>query len=154
MFRFHRSIPTISIFYNSSAQSTQVLGLLRSALSSSYPPNSGRPLEFELSQVRDQPPTADQLRTILAYLKTPLTTLISAHPSISQPTLQQVDSPEALVDAAMRNPKVFRYPVVCNWEDGEAALDVGGVKKMLDSLAKKRDGGNSDDVEKPKGWFS
>jgi hypothetical protein len=43
--------------------------------------------------------------------------------------------------------------VVCNWERGEAALSVDGVKKMLDNMAKIRDGDVEDEVVQPKGWF-
>jgi len=33
-------------------------------------------------------------------------------------------------------------------------MDVNGVKGMLDRLAKKRDGGEDEELAKPKGWFS
>ncbi|KAF9514922.1 hypothetical protein BS47DRAFT_828897 [Hydnum rufescens UP504] len=144
--------------YNSSPQSKQTLALMRSALSSPYPPvdkasnvQARKPLEFDLNAVENQPPTPDQIRTILSYLNVPVGTLVSSHPSAT--TSPQPDSPKALYEAALRNPRIFRYPVVCNWESGEAALDVGGVKRMLDKLAKIRDGDVDDEVVQPKGWF-
>lgn len=83
----------------------------------------------------------------------PLSSLVSAHPS-NATDRNMLDSPRTLADAAAKNPNVFRYPVIVNWENGDAAFEIGGVKKMLDKLAKARDGAIKDDIEKPKGWFS
>jgi len=147
-FRFHRSIPTISVFHNSNAQSKQSLALLRTAITSPYPPqtSTGNALEFDLSIVENASPTADQIRIILSYLRLPLSSLVSAHPTSG---VSQHDSPQALVDAASNNPKVFRFPVIVNWDDGEAALDVGGVKRMLDNMVERRDKGSASSVDQP-----
>ncbi|KAF8321042.1 uncharacterized protein EI90DRAFT_3080358 [Cantharellus anzutake] len=139
-FRYHRAIPVISLFHNNSPQSTQCLRLLRSALSGPYPPpdpkmqtiKPGNPLNFTLNEVKDQPPTPDQIRIILSYLKAPLATLVSSHPSVTF----RPDSAESLYNESLQNPKVFRYPVACNWDDGEVALESSGIKRMLDNLAK------------------
>ncbi|KAF8312502.1 hypothetical protein DL93DRAFT_2168376 [Clavulina sp. PMI_390] len=152
-FRYHRSLPIISVFHNSNPESTRCLALLRSALSSPYPPATSKTpagpgaLQFELSTTENVPPTADQIRTILSYLRLPLSTLVSAHPTSGT---SPADSAEALVAAATSNPKVFRYPVIVNWDDGEAALESSGVKKMLDKLAARRGDGSSG---KSSSWF-
>ena len=133
--------------HNSNAQSKQSLALLRAALTAPYPPQTlegkaaPRALEFNLSAVENAPPTPDQIRIILSNLKLPLSTLVSAHPASGG---WLADSPEALAKASTDNPQVFRFPVIVNWDDGEAALDVGGVKRMLDNLARKRDKGSVD----------
>jgi len=146
----------IDTSYNNSPHSTKSLALLRSALSGPYPPDTknpttqhGQPLNFTLSEIKEQPPTPDQIRIILSYLKAPLHTLVSSHPSITF----RPDTVEALYNEALKNPKVFRFPVACNWEDGEAALDAGGIKRILDNLAERRDRGAEDDVHTPKGWL-
>lgn len=151
-YRYVRHLPSTGRSYNTSAQSKQVLELLRSATSSPYPPGSKRSLEFDISAV-ESPPTGDQIRTILTYLRSPLSSLISAHPSTTD-SATKIDSPEALHEAATRNPKVFRYPVVCDWEQGETATDLSGVRRMLDRMAKARDEGGDGDTQKPKGWFT
>ena len=146
--------------YNSSPQSRQALALIRSAISSPYPPTdktskvkATKPLTFDLNAVENQPPTPDQIRSILSYLKVPVNTLVSSHPLASTAATPPPDSPKALYEASLRNPHVFRYPVVCNWDSGEAALSVDGVKKMLDNMAKIRDDGVEVDVVPPRGWF-
>ena len=143
--------------HNSNPQSKQSLALLRSALSQPYPPatsttkSGSHALEFELSVTENTPPTPDQIRILLSYLKLPLSSLISAHPTAGS---LSIDSAEALVQAASKNPTVFRYPVIVDWENGDAALDVGGVKKMLDKLAESRGKGGADNVDQSKKWFS
>jgi len=120
--------------------------LLRAALTAPYPHQASegkagsRALEFDLNIVENAPPTVDQIRIILSYLKLPLSTLVSAHPTSG---VSPADSPEALVKVATGNPKVFRFPVIVNWEDGEAALDLGGVKRILDNLAERREQGSN-----------
>lgn len=142
--------------HNSNAQSSQSLALLRSALTSPYPPATSKSkegpgaLEFELSTIENAPPTADQIRTLLTYLKLPLSSLLSAHPASGT---SPADSAESLAQAATSNPKIFRFPVIVNWDDGDAALDAGGVKKMLDKLAERRDKGASSGSGKSSSWF-
>lgn len=130
---------------------------MRSALTAPYPPatpkgtTDSHPLEFELNTIENAPPTSDQIRILLSYLKLPLSSLVSTHPTSG---ISPADSPEALVEAATSNPKIFRFPVMVNWDDGEAALDVGGVRKMLDKLAERRHISAAEGADKPKGWFS
>lgn len=57
---------------------------------------------------------------------------------------------------AAKNPNVFKWPVVVNWDAGKAAVgDLHAVKDILEGIRKKRDGESKDEEEhKPKGWFS
>ncbi|PFH46916.1 hypothetical protein AMATHDRAFT_68807 [Amanita thiersii Skay4041] len=147
-----RRLPEISIFHNpSSPPSTQSLALLRSALSGPYPPNtpgSTQPLTFSLSVV-EAPPTADQLRTIMAYLSSAsgsgssslaaASTLFSAHPSAPALTERPTDA-ETIVELAQANPNVVRWPIVVDWSGGRASVgDVEGVRRILEALRKARD---------------
>ncbi|PIL34115.1 hypothetical protein GSI_03826 [Ganoderma sinense ZZ0214-1] len=150
---FTRTIPEISIFHNpSSPASKNALNLLRSAVSSPYPPSvpSASPLNFNLEIIENQPPTGDQLRTILSYLpsRSPASpagipdpptaeALLSSHPTVdSRP--QDLD---AVVALASKNPNALKWPIVVDWNNGRAAVgDVDGVKQLLEELRKTRDG--------------
>ncbi|RDB18347.1 hypothetical protein Hypma_000592 [Hypsizygus marmoreus] len=154
---FKRSLPEISIFHlPTSAPSTKALALLRSSLSGPYPPTNPKkpPLEFTLSVVEDVP-TPDQLTTILSYLPSktasPASAFISAHWPDERP-----DNVKGIATLAKEHPGALRWPIVVDWADGQAAVgDVEGVKGILETLRKKRDGeAKEEEVYKPKGWFS
>jgi len=153
----------------------QALKLLRAAQTGSYPPNSKppKPLEFNLDVVEETPPTADQISTILDYTKKTFSSLLSTHPSAAG--MDRPSSPKELHSLVQSNPKALRWPIVVNCallqqyeamiltdeyslgDDGQAAIgDVEGVKGILESLRKKRDGedGSGSSEGKSKGWFS
>ena len=117
------------------------LKLLKEASSSPYPPTKpdAPPLEFRLEVVENQPPTPDQLRTILSYLPgvSTLDSFVSSHYSVdSKPS-----DPNALAKLASREPRALKWPIVVNWDDGKAAVgDLEGVKRLLEDIRKKRDG--------------
>lgn len=116
------------------------LKLLRSALSGPYPPGkpSAQPLSFNLEVVEEQPPTADQLRTISSYLPSASPeSFVSSHPTVdSRPS-----SADAVTKLAAKNPKALKWPIVVDWTGGKAAVgDVEGVKSILEELRKQRDG--------------
>ncbi|KIJ36404.1 hypothetical protein M422DRAFT_61163 [Sphaerobolus stellatus SS14] len=158
-FRFHRGLPNISIFHSRiSPPSVQALKLLQAAQTGPYPPNSNppKPLEFNLDVVEDTPPTSDQISTILSYTKKSIGSLLSAHPS-STAAGDQPATVKGLQSLVQSNPRALKWPIVVNWDDGQAAVgDLDGVKGILESLRKKRDGEESaeSDVDQPKGWFS
>ncbi|EJF58734.1 hypothetical protein DICSQDRAFT_148939 [Dichomitus squalens LYAD-421 SS1] len=150
---FTRSIPEISIFHNpSSPASAKALSLLRSALSSPYPPSkpSAPPLNFNLEVIENKPPTKDQLRTILSYVpaKSPsgtggiapapsAETLLSSHPTVDE----RPHDVEGVATLANRNPNALKWPIVVDWHNGRASIgDVGGVQQILEELRRKRDG--------------
>ncbi|KAH7912066.1 hypothetical protein BJ138DRAFT_1125539 [Hygrophoropsis aurantiaca] len=166
---FRRSLPQISIFHNPmSPPSVKVLGILRSTLTSSYPPSNPKapPLQFDLDVVEGTPPTPDQFKTILSYLDKsrhssssvdnstpPLSVFLSAHPSTPQvhPT-----TPTTLSRLVAQNPNALRWPIVVDWIAGRASVgDLDGVTAILEGIRRKRDGEEpADGVEQPKGWFS
>lgn len=63
---------------------------------------------------------------------------------------------EEIVRLAKKNPKALKWPIVVNWNDGKASIgNIEGVKDILETLRKKRDGeSKGEDVSQPKGWFS
>lgn len=156
-FRFHRGLPNISIFHSpASPPSLQALKLLQAAKTGPYPPSSNKSLEFDLEVVEDTP-TADQLSTILNYTKQSFGSLLSAHPSSSSPLSERPSTIRALHDVFRKYPKAMKWPVVVNWDDGQVAVgDVEGVKGILESLRRKRDGEEpgEPEIQNPKGWFS
>lgn len=146
-FRFHRSIPNLSIFHNArSPHSTHILQLLRSSLSNPYIPQriaaarakaepSGtitaqklpqRPLEFNLD-VSTAPPTSDQYETMLQYLRSqPATPSFVGVTSLSRFLVkhsQPVSSSDELAELALKNPEAVRWPVVVHWDDGLVAIE-------------------------------
>ncbi|GJJ14011.1 hypothetical protein Clacol_008268 [Clathrus columnatus] len=145
--------------YHSGASppSVQALKLLQDAKSRPYPPSSGKQLDFNLEVVND-PPTPDQLSIILNYTKQSVGSLLSVHPASSTTFPDQPSSIKALHTVFTNNPKAMKWPVVVNWDDGQAAVgDVDGVKGILESLRRKRDGeepGGGSEIDTPKGWFS
>ncbi|PIL26129.1 hypothetical protein GSI_11884 [Ganoderma sinense ZZ0214-1] len=150
---FTRAIPEISIFHNpSSPASKEALNLLHSAVSSPYPPtkSSAPPLNFNLQVIENQPPTGNQLRSILSYLPSKSSAgpsgiadaptaeaLLSSHPTVdSRP--QDADGVVAL---ASKNPNALKWPIVVDWYNGRAVVgDISGVKQLLEELRKMRDG--------------
>jgi hypothetical protein len=133
--------------------------LLRSAISSPFPPGkpSAPALDFKLDVV-EAPPTPDQLRTILSYsapAKPASSVLLSAHPSAPTGS-DQPQSISAIHELGTKNPSAVKWPIVVDWTGGQASIgDVEGVKGILETLRKKRDGELKDEeIEQPKGWFS
>ncbi|TFK37311.1 thioredoxin-like protein [Crucibulum laeve] len=158
---FKRRLPEISIYHHaSSPPSAKALNLLRSSLSSAYPPNTTAvaPLEFQLDVI-ESPPTADQMRTILSYLPSkaisPSTAFLSAHPS-APPMGERSEDLSAIAELGQKNPLALKWPIVVDWADGKASIgDPEGVKSMLELLRKRRDGEvQNDQIEQPKGWFT
>ncbi|KAF8884478.1 thioredoxin-like protein [Infundibulicybe gibba] len=158
---FTRRLPEISIFHNpASPPSIKALALLRTSLSGPYPSEnaSAPPLQFNLDVV-ETPPTSDQLRTIMSYIPSktanPSSALLSAHPSSPSPSEHPQGFSE-LANLSRQNPSAFKWPIVVDWTGGQASIgDVDGVKAMLETLRKRRDGELKDeDLHQPKGWFS
>ncbi|KZS95354.1 hypothetical protein SISNIDRAFT_548293 [Sistotremastrum niveocremeum HHB9708] len=137
--RFHKTLPNISIFHNSkSPVSQRAVEILKAAKAGPY---KGKPLEFDLEIITDQPPTPTQFQTILSYTSKPLSSLLaSAHPSASsEPTPL---SEEALHEAVTKNKESLKWPVVVDWYNGRAVVgEAEGVKSViLEELRKERDG--------------
>ncbi|CAE6474284.1 unnamed protein product [Rhizoctonia solani] len=165
-FRFHRSIPNLSIFHNArSPHSERILQLLRSSLSNPYIPRavaaarleaeqSGvsttpklpkRPLEFNLD-ISTSPPTPDQYTTMLDYLRAqPLSPSLSSPPTISRFLVkhsESVGSVGELSALASKNPESVRWPVVVHWDDGLVAIEKEeDVHSILEIIYETANGG-------------
>ncbi|KAF8063969.1 thioredoxin-like protein [Lyophyllum atratum] len=158
---FKRRLPEISIFHQpSSPPSTKALNLLRSSLSSPYPPDQPqkRPLDFNLDVV-EGPPTPDQLRTILSYLPSksvsPSNAFLSAHYAAPFDSERPGDV-GSIAKAAQENPSALKWPIVVDWNAGKACVgDLECVKGILENLRKRRDGElKEEEVDQPRGWFT
>ncbi|KAJ3512706.1 hypothetical protein NLJ89_g3376 [Agrocybe chaxingu] len=137
---FKRRLPEISIFHHpSSPPSTKALNLLRSSLSGPYPPGNpkGQPLHFNLEATN------------------PSMVFLSAHPTAPSGA-EQPSTLKGIAELAAKNPNAIKWPIVVDWNDGQASVgDVEGVKKILETLRKRRDGElKEEEVYQPKGWFS
>ncbi|CAA7263945.1 unnamed protein product [Cyclocybe aegerita] len=158
---FKRRLPEISIFHHpSSPPSTKALNLLRSSLSGPYPPGSakGQPLHFNL-EVVESAPNSDQLGTIMSYFPSKVTNpsmvFLSAHPTAPSGA-EKPSTLKGIAELAAKNPNAIKWPIVVDWNDGQASVgDVEGVKQILETLRKRRDGElKEEEVYQPKGWFS
>lgn len=148
---------TIISHHPSSPPSVRALALLRSSLSSPYPPDkpSSPPLDFNLDVVESTPPTPDQLSTIMSYLpsKSTMSTFISSHPT--SPPSENLSTVDAVSQLAASNPSAFKWPIVVDWTGGRASIgDVDGVKGILEAIRQQRDGEVKDEDIHPQGWLS
>ena len=68
---------------------------------------------------------------------------------------EQPNSLKDVAELAEKNPKALKWPIVVNWNEGQASIGaVEGVRSILEALRKKRDGESGDEaVDQPKGWF-
>ncbi|KAH7325298.1 hypothetical protein B0J17DRAFT_681803 [Rhizoctonia solani] len=165
-FRFHRSIPNLSIFhYARSPNSERILQLLRSSLSNPYVPRgvaaaraeaeksgtlttqkiSKRPLEFNLD-ISTSPPTPDQYTTMLDYLRTQsLSPSLSAPSTISRFLVKHSDpvgGVAELSELASKRPESLRWPVVVHWDDGLVAVEKEDeVHHILEVIYETANGG-------------
>ncbi|KAG8929290.1 hypothetical protein FRC02_005778 [Tulasnella sp. 418] len=84
-----------------------------------------------------------------------LSSFISAHPAVAG--LSSPSSAEDLAKMAVSNPKVLKYPLAVNWDEGEVSIgSVDGVKEIIENMRKRRDSemsSSSDTPMKPKGWW-
>lgn len=81
---------------------------------------------------------------------------LSAHPTAYGGSgTEQPSTTKAIAELAQKNPQVLKWPIVVDWEDGKASVgDVEGVRGMLETLRKRRDGEMpEEETYKPKGWF-
>ena len=95
--------------------------------------------------MESQPPTTDQIQTILQYLpkrsdgsnQRDPSVLLSAHPSGSKVPATARD----VLEAVKRSPSALRWPIVVDWMGGRASAgNIDEVKAILEALRKERDG--------------
>ncbi|QKX59993.1 uncharacterized protein TRUGW13939_07135 [Talaromyces rugulosus] len=128
MFRLHKTLDVITLFHKpSQASSTRVLNILRTAsanatetatidqASDHSAAHTASPRgEFEL-EVTEEPPTNDQLSTILDYLQTK-----GVKPSaVIQGASTKQDALKKLKEVGDQG---FIRPVVVDWSNGRAAV--------------------------------
>ncbi|CAF9942489.1 MAG: hypothetical protein ALECFALPRED_009774 [Alectoria fallacina] len=138
MFRFHKSLDVITLFHKPSVPaSLRVFTLLKqiSAHASETATedqatdhthqNKLQRTEFELN-ITEDPPTGDQMRTILEYM--------GAHHA-GQLVEEAKDSGDAIKKLG-DNPKTFKPPVTVDWNNGRAVVgdNESEIIKMIAQL--------------------
>ncbi|MCJ1404431.1 hypothetical protein MMC11_007656 [Xylographa trunciseda] len=140
MFRFHKTLDVITLFHKPSLPaSTRVLNILKQVsahasegatedqASDHSHQNKIQRSEFELN-VTEEPPTSDQLRTILEYVG-------------ARRAKDVVDGAKDESDAMRllkEDSKRFKRPVVVDWNNGRAVIgdSESEILKMVGELPK------------------
>ncbi|KAL9131592.1 MAG: hypothetical protein Q9175_006724 [Cornicularia normoerica] len=145
MFRFHKSLDVITLFHKPSVPaSIRVLTLLKqvSAQASETATedqatdhkhqNKLQRTEFELN-ITEDPPTGDQMRTILEYM--------GAH-NAGRLVEGAKDSGDA-IKKLRENPTTFKPPVTVDWNNGRAVVGdhESEIMKMIAQLPKETGSG-------------
>jgi len=140
MFRFHKTLDVITLFHKaSSPASIRVHTLLKQisanaaeyatedqASDHSHQTNPKRP-QFDL-EVTEEPPTQDQLKSILEYVGAQKTS------TIIKGAKDEADAMKKLKE----NSENFQRPVTVDWSNGKAVAGANEseILKMIDSLPK------------------
>ncbi|KAK4155304.1 thioredoxin-like protein [Chaetomidium leptoderma] len=141
MFRFHKSLDILTLFHKATSPTSMRLAtVLRQASAAASETsttdqasdhtaqsNAARRPEFTL-QITEDPPTPDQLRTILQYV---------GPQRIGSVIKGATDENEALL-RFKENAETFQWPVVVDWNNGKAAVGENGseILKMVNALPK------------------
>ncbi|KAJ4298714.1 hypothetical protein N0V88_003746 [Collariella sp. IMI 366227] len=132
MFRFHKPLDIITLFHKaSSPASVRIANTLKqAALAASETSTTDQPTarpEFKL-EVTEEPPTEDQLRTILQYV---------GNAQISSIIPGAINEKEAL-RKFQQSAESFKRPVVVDWNNGKAQAgeSESEIIKMLSALPK------------------
>ncbi|KAE8453587.1 hypothetical protein EG329_010448 [Mollisiaceae sp. DMI_Dod_QoI] len=140
MFRFHKTLDVITLFHKAgSPASIRVNTLLKQvsanaaeyatedqASDHSHQTNPKRP-QFEL-EVTEEPPTQDQLKSILEYVG------VQKASTIIKGAKDEADAMKKLKE----NSENFQRPVTVDWSNGKAVAGANEseILKMIDSLPK------------------
>ncbi|KAI1122214.1 DUF1687-domain-containing protein [Nemania abortiva] len=137
MFRFHKTLDIITLFHKaSSPASVRAAAVLKQVStnateaaaedSASRKPNIRS--DFELN-ITEEPPTADQLKTILEYVgKNKISSIIQGATSENDALKKFNGSPDS-----------FKYPVIVDWNNGKAIATEkeSEILKMLQQSSDK-----------------
>ncbi|KAF8751898.1 hypothetical protein RHS01_08444 [Rhizoctonia solani] len=164
-FRFHRSIPNLSIFHNvRSPHSERILHLLRSSLSSPYLPRAAAAARLEAEQSEYQLPQSylnahsSSILTYRPHLQRPTNILLCWTTSVHSPFLLHFQhlhdlsilgeefriswGVEELSALASKKPESVRWPVVVHWDDGLVAIEKEeDVHHILEVIYETANGG-------------
>ncbi|KAI9787887.1 MAG: hypothetical protein M1816_007373 [Peltula sp. TS41687] len=137
MFRFHKSLDVITLFHKpTSASSNRVLGLLKQVSAATSEGSMGkqsnnnakysniRKEEFDLN-VTEEPPTLDQLRSILEYVG------VKKAGELVKGARDESDAMKKLKE----NADTFQRPVTVDWNNGNAVVgdNESDILRMLKS---------------------
>ncbi|KAI0869701.1 DUF1687-domain-containing protein [Hypoxylon argillaceum] len=135
MFRFHKTLDIVTLFHKaSSPASVRAAAVLKQASANATeaavedPASSQTKLhrsDFELN-ITEDPPTADQLKTILDYVgQSKISSIIQGAKTENEALKKFKESPDS-----------FKHPVVVDWNNGKAIASdkESEILKMLDQL--------------------
>ncbi|MCJ1462946.1 hypothetical protein MMC07_001550 [Pseudocyphellaria aurata] len=140
MFRFHKGLDTITLFHRPSLPSSlRVLTLLKQAAahasetatedqaSDHSHQNMVQSNKFELN-VTEDPPTSDQLRTILEYVGG----------TRAKDVVDGAKSEGDAIRTLSGDPSKFNAPVTVDWNNGKAVIgeNESEIMKMISQLPK------------------
>ncbi|KAI1635518.1 thioredoxin-like protein [Biscogniauxia mediterranea] len=143
MFRFHKPVDIITLFHKSgSPASVRVATLLKQVqanaaesatedqasdhTSQTHPKRLRQ--EFDL-EVTEEPPTADQVKTILEYVG----------PQRIGSIIQGASNEKEAMQKFKENTSSFKWPVIVDWNNGKALASEkeSEILKMLEQLNQK-----------------
>ncbi|KAI0545875.1 DUF1687-domain-containing protein [Xylaria curta] len=141
MFRFHKTLDIVTIFHKAaSPASVRAVNVLKQASANAtaaatedqasdhtHQTNPHRP-DFELN-ITEEPPTPDQLKTILEYVgKSKISSVVQGASSENEALKKFKESPDN-----------FKRPVIVDWNNGRALASdkESEILKMLDQLNSK-----------------
>ncbi|KAI8952186.1 DUF1687-domain-containing protein [Xylaria longipes] len=141
MFRFHKTLDIVTLFHKAgSPASVRAATVLKQASANaaetatedqasdhSHQTNPRRS-EFELN-ITEEPPTQDQLKTILEYVgKSKISSIVQGAASENEALKKFKESPDN-----------FKRPVIVDWNNGRALASdkESEILKMLDQLNSK-----------------
>ncbi|MCJ1260415.1 hypothetical protein MMC22_000276 [Lobaria immixta] len=143
MFRFYKGLDTITLFHRPSLPSSiRVLTLLKQAsahasetatedqASDHSHQNKMQRTEFELN-VTEDPPTSDQLRTILEYVGG----------TRAKDVVDGARNEGDAIRTLSQDPSKFKAPVTVDWNNGRAVIgeSESEIMKMISQLPKETD---------------
>lgn len=139
MFRMHKTLDIITLFHKAgSPASVRVATLLKQISANSAAPatedqasdhtaqtTARRPDEFELN-ITEDPPTSDQVKTILEYVGPSKVSTIIAGASNENEALKKF----------IKDSNTFQRPVIVDWSNGKALANdnESEIIKMLNAL--------------------
>ncbi|KAL2758488.1 hypothetical protein ACRALDRAFT_1075066 [Sodiomyces alcalophilus JCM 7366] len=138
MFRFHKPLDIITVFHKAASPASQrIATLLKQVSANASNPatmdqasdhshqTSPKRTEFELN-ITEEPPTADQVRTILEYVGPNKVSSVIAGASNEKEALKKFEMDK----------NSFHRPMVVDWHNGKATTseNESEILKMLNAL--------------------
>ncbi|KDQ50782.1 hypothetical protein JAAARDRAFT_74002 [Jaapia argillacea MUCL 33604] len=138
-------LPKITFFHDPNVRkSMKLLKSIEEARTEPYPrptksrPTKSPPLTFDI-QVEERIPTADEFSDLIHFASTPSYTIFLQDKALASYKTHPTTA-KTLHEIVERDPDLLRWPLVVNWETEQLSIaDIPDIKRMLETLVKKRD---------------